>query len=219
MKIVPQTYDFFLKELSGDRKNVGNQEDRVRRRSERTGQDQSRLDPESTSAARVEDKVSLSEKDKVVRELAARDREVSAHEAAHAAVGGIYAGHPNFTYVQGPDGRRYKVGGEVSIDVAPVPNDPGKTIVKAEKIQAAALAPAEPSSADHAIAAKASRMANQARIELSTEKEDEASAEEITADDSTANFSKQNGIENYETHNRSARNDVSVRVGRIDLFG
>jgi hypothetical protein len=57
-------------------------------------------------------------------ELARRDREVRAHEQAHAAVGGSYAGAPSYTYSRGPDGQRYAVGGEVSIDTGALSNDP-----------------------------------------------------------------------------------------------
>ena len=58
---------------------------------------------------------------KLVRELQQSDAEVRRHEAAHAAAGGEFAGAPTFTYQTGPDGKRYAVGGEVSIDTSPVP--------------------------------------------------------------------------------------------------
>lgn len=70
---------------------------------------------------------------------------------------------------RGPDGRQYATGGEVSIDVSPVAGDPQATIDKAEKIRRAALAPAEPSQADRAVAARATAMANEARIEMQRE--------------------------------------------------
>lgn len=89
----------------------------------------------------------------LVKQLAARDREVRDHEQAHARVGGPYAGEPTYTYQTGPDGQRYAVGGAVSIDTAPVRDDPRATIRKMEVVKAAALAPAEPSAADRQIAA------------------------------------------------------------------
>ena len=102
-----------------------------------------------------------------VEELKLRDREVRAHEAAHAAAAGQHArGGPSYTYQRGPDGVQYAVGGEVPIDVSPVPNDPQATIQKALTIRRAALAPADPSGADRQIAARASAMAAQARQEL-----------------------------------------------------
>ena len=64
---------------------------------------------------------SLSEQEQQqVRELSARDREVRAHEEAHANVGGRYAGSPTYSFQRGPDGKQYAVGGEVSIDVSPI---------------------------------------------------------------------------------------------------
>lgn len=98
--------------------------------------------------------------------MAARDREVRAHEAAHANVGGIYAGAPSYQYQRGPDGRNYAVGGEVSIDTSPVPGDPQATIAKAQVVRRAALAPAQPSLQDRAVASEALAMEQQARREL-----------------------------------------------------
>jgi hypothetical protein len=121
-----------------------------------------------------------------VRELAARDREVRAHEQAHANVGGQYAGAPSYSYQRGPDGRQYAVGGEVSIDVSPIPGDPQATIDKARIVRRAALAPAEPSSQDRAVAAEATALEQQARAELlaqSTEGEDLPEAD--TSQDAT----------------------------------
>ncbi len=79
-----------------------------------------------------------------ISELSARDRDVRAHEAAHAAVGGQFAGSPQFTFTRGPDGVSYAVGGEVSISTGAVANDPEATIAKARQIKSAALAPADP---------------------------------------------------------------------------
>lgn len=102
----------------------------------------------------------------VIRELAARDREVRAHEQAHAAVGGQYAGSPVYVYERGPDGVRYAVGGEVSISTGAIPGDPEATIAKAQQIRRAANAPAEPSPQDRQVAAEASRLEAEARTEL-----------------------------------------------------
>src|SRR5579871_6985549 len=73
--------------------------------------------------------------------LAATDRHVRAHEQAHLAAAGPYAiGGPSYSYAMGPDGHRYAVGGEVSLDTSPDPSDPEATIEKAKVIQAAANA-------------------------------------------------------------------------------
>jgi hypothetical protein len=122
------------------------------------------------------DTVTLSSQsqDKELAELKARDREVRAHEAAHAAAAGSVAtGGPQFTYQRGSDGRQYAVRGEVSIDSSPVPGDPEATIRKAQTIRAAATAPANPSAQDRSVAAQASRMESQARRELQAERTQE----------------------------------------------
>ena len=111
-----------------------------------------------------------------IAELASRDREVRAHEQAHAAVGGAYAGAPTYTYSRGPDGKRYAIGGEVSIDSSPIPNDPEATLRKMELVQRAALAPAEPSAQDRRVAAQAAAQATQARAELAQLRREEATS-------------------------------------------
>lgn len=109
----------------------------------------------------------LSEADlKIVSELKARDRVVRAHEMAHMAAGaGIVTRGASFTYETGPDGQRYAVGGEVGINTSPG-RTPEETLAKADKIRAAALAPADPSSQDLRVAAEAAQMAVEARQEL-----------------------------------------------------
>lgn len=106
---------------------------------------------------------------KQLTELKARDREVRAHEAAHQSVGAQYTGSISYVYQRGPDGAQYAVGGEVSIDTSPVSGDPQATIEKMRVVRAAALAPAEPSSQDRAVAAQAMQLMLQAQAELSSE--------------------------------------------------
>lgn len=112
------------------------------------------------------------EQQELVDKLAARDREVRQHEEAHARVGGSYAGQPSYTYQSGPDGKRYAVGGEVPIDIAPVSGDPEATIEKMRVVKAAALAPAEPSAADRRIAQLAETQKLEAMAELNRERAD-----------------------------------------------
>jgi hypothetical protein len=113
------------------------------------------------------------------REVAAlkqRDRQVRAHEAAHLAASGGYArGGPSFTYQKGPDGRLYAVGGEVGIDVSAIPGDPAATLRKAETVERAALAPAQPSGQDRSVAARAAALAAQARQQLARQTATEGS--------------------------------------------
>ena len=103
---------------------------------------------------------------RVVDQLRSRDREVRDHEQAHKRVGGPYASAPTYTYQIGPDGRRYAIGGQVLIDASPVPEDPEATIAKMLIVKAAALTPAEPSSADRNVAAAADAQISHAEAEL-----------------------------------------------------
>ena len=99
----------------------------------------------------------------MVAKLAARDREVRAHEAAHAALaGGLAVGGPRFDYQTGPDGKMYAIGGEVRLNITQG-RTPEETIARARQIRAAALAPGDPSTSDLAVAISAARMEDEAR--------------------------------------------------------
>lgn len=121
--------------------------------------------------------------------LRARDREVRQHEAAHlAASGGLAVSGASFSYQKGPDGVNYAVGGEVQIDTSSG-RTPQESLERARTIQAAALAPAQPSGQDKAVAAAAQKMELQARAELAqqtTQKKSDKKAEgkeEVTEPD------------------------------------
>jgi hypothetical protein len=103
-----------------------------------------------------------------LRQLKTRDQVVRAHEAAHlAAASGIVIGGASYSYQRGSDGVQYAIGGEVSIDTSKVAGDPSATLQKAQQIQTAALAPTQPSSQDRAVAARAAKMAIEAKAEIS----------------------------------------------------
>ncbi len=114
------------------------------------------------------------EEEKEIKELKQRDREVKAHEQAHKSAGGQYAGAASYTYTTGPDNHRYATGGEVPIDVSPIPDDPQATIRKMDIVKRAALAPAEPSGADRSVYAQATQNQSKARQEIVAEKIEEA---------------------------------------------
>jgi len=120
---------------------------------------------------------------KELTELKARDREVRAHEAAHQAAGGQYAGAMSFSYQRGPDGAQYAVGGEVSIDISPVNGNPQATIEKMRVVRSAAMAPAEPSGQDRAVAAQAMQIMLQAQSELASEGESSSPSSKDSAND------------------------------------
>ncbi len=101
-----------------------------------------------------------------IQKLKRRDSEVRAHEQAHLSSAGQFAsGGASFVYQRGPDGNNYAVGGEVSIDIGKE-SSPEATISKMNTIRRAALAPANPSAADRQIAAQASILEAQARVEI-----------------------------------------------------
>lgn len=149
----------------------------------RSGDDGSGSDARSTDAAASTDDAAaprgtdgepLSEDERTqVDELQARDREVRAHEQAHKSAGGQYAGAISYSYQRGPDGRRYAVGGSVPIDVSPVAGDPQATIRKMQQVRRAALAPAEPSSADRQVAQQASRTESEARRAMAQSRQEQ----------------------------------------------
>ncbi len=129
-----------------------------------------------------------------VQELRNRDREVRVHEQAHQAAGGQYAGGASYTYQQGPDGNRYAIGGEVSIDTS-AERTPEETVSKMQQVRSAALAPAEPSSQDRAVAASAQAAEMEARGQIAEQRaaetsgadgEDRESGEESTDETSAA---------------------------------
>ena len=100
-----------------------------------------------------------------VQQLVARDREVRLHEQAHAAAGGIYTGSPSYTFEVGPNGMKYAVGGHLPNDTSKA-GSPEETVAKAQIIQRAAMAPAQPSGQDRQVAAQAQQMETEARQEI-----------------------------------------------------
>ncbi len=109
------------------------------------------------------------ENQEAIRKLKARDLQVRAHEMAHLmAAGNLARGGMSFEYETGPDGKRYAVGGEVSID-ASAEDDPTATLSKAARVKRAALAPADPSPQDRQVATAADALAAEAQRELAKE--------------------------------------------------
>lgn len=127
--------------------------------------------PRTTSSATGYAELTPEQKAQIAQ-LQQRDREVRAHEAAHkAAAGGMAVGGASFEYAVGPDGRPYAVGGEVSIRMS-TGRTPEETLRNAEQVVRAALAPAQPSAQDIAVAAQANQQAAQARAAIAKEKQD-----------------------------------------------
>jgi hypothetical protein len=146
----------------------------------------------------------------LVQAMRARDREVRGHEQAHlTASGGLANGGPTYQFARGPDGRLYATGGEVSIDVSAVANDPRATIEKAQKVRRAALAPTNPSQQDRAVAARASAMAMQAKIEIERASREDAPA---APSNSSAVGSNEQKVDSFLYQNEARQQIVDLSV-------
>ncbi len=122
-----------------------------------------------------ETKLTIAEQ-RQVAELQQIDRNVRAHEQAHISAGrGVVTSAANFSYTYGPDGRRYAVGGEVGVDTS-AEKKPEANIDKGMRIQAAALAPKDPSSQDYQIASVGKRLEAQGRSDLAQQNIEEQAA-------------------------------------------
>ncbi len=148
----------------------------------------------------------------VVAELSARDREVRAHEQQHQAVGGQFAGAASFSYQTGPDGVQYAVGGEVSIDISAVPNNPQATIEKMRTVRSAALAPVEPSAQDRSVAAAATRIMLQAQSELASENAEQRQIEAQEAQETRKQAAEAQEQQQEEAENRRSTVSEGVRA-------
>ncbi|MDR0735785.1 MAG: hypothetical protein LBF51_02945 [Zoogloeaceae bacterium] len=139
--------------------------------------------PENTpDAAKKPNGEALSEEEqREVTELAAIDRKVRQHEMAHMAAGGeLITSGARYEYQQGPDGQRYAVAGEVGIDTSEG-RTPEETLIRARRIRAAALAPADPSPQDRSVAAAATQMEIRAQQEIAQNRQEEQRAAEENA--------------------------------------
>ena len=116
------------------------------------------------------------EKEAQKNELENIQREVVAHEAAHKAAAGNLGGGVSYTYTEGPDGESYITGGEVPIKLKEG-RTPEETLRNMQQVQRAANAPADPSSQDRQVAAKASAIASKAKQEIIQEKTEELKTE------------------------------------------
>jgi hypothetical protein len=111
------------------------------------------------------EKLSQDEK-RLLDDLKARDAEVKTHEAAHQSSAGGLAGAASYTYQQGPDGKMYAIGGEVSISTGGA-STPEEAIANAKKIESSAMAASSPSSQDFSVASSARMMEMKAKQQLS----------------------------------------------------
>lgn len=182
--------------------------------------DQDNAEQEKQQAAEEvseQEELQLEQELQQIKELKARDTEVRTHEQAHAAVGGQYAGSPSYEYQRGPDGTNYAVGGEVPINVGVINGDPQATIDKMQTVRAAALAPAEPSGADRAIAADATQKIAAAQAELASA-DDEDSSEDKSRVSASFSNSESSEVKTAKSEEQSRDVEVEARAGRIASF-
>jgi hypothetical protein len=100
-----------------------------------------------------------------IAQLKAIEEKVKAHEAAHKAAGGAMTGPVSYSYTRGPDGKNYITGGEVPISISSG-KTPQETISRMQQVIQAALAPADPSPQDRAVAGQAAAQQQEARQQL-----------------------------------------------------
>ena len=112
-----------------------------------------------------------------IKELELTEKEVIVHEQAHKAVGGSVTGPITYTHTEGPDGKRYINGGEVSIHMKEGAT-PEETLEILEKVKAAALAPAEPSPQDLRVAASATAQIQQTRAGIAKQNVEQLQTDE-----------------------------------------
>lgn len=150
-----------------------------------------------------------------VKELSARDSEVVRHENAHKVAAGPHAtGGPSYEYQNGPDGKRYRVGGHVNVDTSKE-STPEETIQKAQILQRAAYAPAEPSGQDRAVASSAARMEAEARQELakeSNQSEDKQEAKSSSSIPLSASLEKPSQLVNRAMKAYSNTSSIAMNI-------
>lgn len=134
---------------------------------------------DENKAQRLEREKELSDSDlQEIQKLKETDSKVKAHEMAHkAAAGSLASGGPYYDYEQGPDGVSYAVSGRVPIRL-PETSDPEQALRDSEQAYRAALAPADPSSADRAAAAEFSSRATEARQQIARSRQKQGEGRE-----------------------------------------
>jgi cell wall-associated NlpC family hydrolase len=99
-----------------------------------------------------------------------RYNEIYAHEMAHASAAGAYGGGIQMQF--GPDGM--PIGGSVPVFFPALSKDnPEEALHGAQTIYNAALAPSDPSGADHGVAARAQSMIGAAQVLIQQKQQQE----------------------------------------------
>jgi len=139
----------------------------------------------------------LSQDEKVLlNKLQARDSEVRSHESAHQS-GGASTGGASYTYQQGPDGKMYAIGGEVSVSM-PSGSTPEETIQNAQAVIAAAMAPSDPSGQDFAVASSARIMMMKAQQQKTKDMQEKMLGQETYKNESSKDMNKKEDSNNID---------------------
>jgi hypothetical protein len=104
-------------------------------------------------------------------EYLAEENRVITHEQAHMSAGGAFCGGVSYVYELKDNGKSYIVAGEVPITISEDP-DHKVTMSNMETVIRAALAPADPSAQDIAVAGEAS-----SRLAIAQSKQQEKDAQ------------------------------------------
>lgn len=140
------------------------------------------------------------DEERLVKDLQARDMEVRAHESAHMAAGGGMTGAASYSYQQGPDGKMYAIGGQVSVTFR-AGSTPEETLRNASQVIAAAMASSNPSPQDSAVASSARIIQMKAQQKLLRDNQEEMLGKEIYKNEAMKN----------------AQDDTSKEKNTIDL--
>lgn len=137
-------------------------------------------DPSNTDN-KDDDELSAEDKRKL-QDLKRKDAEIRRQEQMQRAVAGSVArGGPRYKYVEGPDGNKYAVSGETSLDTyfGDIFSNPEAALKKARQVRRAALA-GSPSARDRQVAARAAQVEAKARRILAQRDRKEEEAKEAT---------------------------------------
>jgi len=162
--------------------------------------------PASASRSSAVSRTELSpEQQRQVAALKATDLRVRNHEQAHISAGqGVVTTGAQYTYTTGPDGVRYAVAGEVGIDTSRE-QKPEANIDKGQRIQTAALAPADPSPQDRRVATVGAELVADGQSELNAQRQQQAEA--------NSNPQARRGTAAYRSVNSGSDTDT-----RLSLF-
>ncbi|MDF1882554.1 hypothetical protein JHD49_01220 [Sulfurimonas sp. SAG-AH-194-C21] len=167
--------------------------------------EQSQEEQKAQESKKSSDPKELSQdEERLVKDLASRDSEVKAHEAAHQGAAGGLAGAASYTYQQGPDGRMYAIGGEVSIST-PSGSTPEETLKNARSLASAALAAGDPSPQDFSVASSARVMEMKALQEIAKKAQ-----EEIDGTETYKNASQNSSQKSSQESNQNEHSNIDI---------